>query len=763
MKKWWISGLFVLICLFIGLKANAFAVIEQGSFRLYARSEWSTAEKKNYARLTWDKVANLSQAGFQLYQSEDRQKWENRSMKYGKKIKVLNVYPNREDSNTLKDWMDSLNLKAENNEKLIEVTAVTLNNYNKNAATILKQKENFIYDVIMFGSWDSNDWQPLSLTGANLTSEFIDSGRGILFGHDTTAGFERLGEFKRFVEPSGLKPEEDRNRWTGSTKVKLIDDGYLMKYPFEMKNGQILTIPYAHNISTSIKNVGKVWAEFIDPEGGWPYPIFDNGIVRGGFYLKTNNNLAMIQTGHSNGDSTLDERRIIANTLYNLAQVSLDTSLDDYSVKDTVEPEKPVVSVVSGGSYRDFKLKATAQDLGKKYWWYIEADTKNQGVRKSDVVQEEIKSDLQGYIYTINAQKNFEPAAEKDEYGNVRNLTQTVEAEKKREIEIAVKNQDSENLYLHIRAVDRANNVGPVRHVALQELVPELKISESYLDDTQKVIQNPTETYRKRGANFQKEIPALKRYDLTAYQIGNQAKVAVKNGAQIQLNNLQSNQKIRYFYQLKVYPVQIQHLDDSGKQIAAPQNTQVKDGSSYRYPLPQLEGHRFAGYKQLEKPASTTIKEENGLVLSAVTGPITLQLTYQRTITVHYRTEVAKKANQKVLFAQLPLLLQLIEGTKQQSLVVNERLDSTKNFQSVTFDRKSDQFAVSLQTAIPEYYQLDRWYWGNNAQDLREESKAALVTIPEKSQIWLKRVLYPLEKPKRYSWVMRESLSPIFK
>uniref|UniRef100_UPI00261F0AC5 four helix bundle protein n=1 Tax=uncultured Capnocytophaga sp. TaxID=159273 RepID=UPI00261F0AC5 len=40
------------------------------------------------------------------------------------------------------------------------------------------------------------------------------------------------------------------------------------------------------------------------------------------YYLTTWNNTAMIQTGHSNGESTEDERKVLANTLFYLKQLT---------------------------------------------------------------------------------------------------------------------------------------------------------------------------------------------------------------------------------------------------------------------------------------------------------------------------------------------------------------------------------------------------------------------------------------------------------
>ena len=44
---------------------------------------------------------------------------------------------------------------------------------------------NYQYDVIMFGSWDSNNSRDLNVTSATAVRAFLNSGHGVLFGHDT--------------------------------------------------------------------------------------------------------------------------------------------------------------------------------------------------------------------------------------------------------------------------------------------------------------------------------------------------------------------------------------------------------------------------------------------------------------------------------------------------------------------------------------------------------------------------------------------------
>ena len=59
------------------------------------------------------------------------------------------------------------------------------------------------------------------------------------------------------------------------------------------------------------------------------------------YYLTTWNSTAMIQTGHSSGASTEDERKVLANTLFYLKQLTKKTEVLDNSARDIADPNKP--------------------------------------------------------------------------------------------------------------------------------------------------------------------------------------------------------------------------------------------------------------------------------------------------------------------------------------------------------------------------------------------------------------------------------------
>ena len=91
---------------------------------------------------------------------------------------------------------------------------------------------------------------------------------------------------------------------------------------------------------------GNTWLEFVEGR----LSVFQNGVTKDAsvlpndanhrYYLTTWNNTAMIQTGHSNGESTEDERKVLANTLFYLKQLTKKTEVLDNSARDIADPNK---------------------------------------------------------------------------------------------------------------------------------------------------------------------------------------------------------------------------------------------------------------------------------------------------------------------------------------------------------------------------------------------------------------------------------------
>lgn len=144
----------------------------------------STTAGMNYVPLSWTNSEEYAGWSYRLYQkgSSDAE-FTTVSVKYNKKVKVLNIYP-ADGMNQLKTWMQNYG------KNLIQVDEVKLSTFNAEPDKYLKDIDgNYKYDVLMFGSCDKNGSAgsagDLSTSSVKETEEFIKTGRGVLFGHDT--------------------------------------------------------------------------------------------------------------------------------------------------------------------------------------------------------------------------------------------------------------------------------------------------------------------------------------------------------------------------------------------------------------------------------------------------------------------------------------------------------------------------------------------------------------------------------------------------
>lgn len=462
-------------------KIEASEVVTAGNFRLTADNRWDGTDNRSYAELNWDDVSDLSSEGYRLYQSEDGTNWDMRSTRYGDAIEVLNIYPDIYQNN-IRDWMSDPTVGL----GLINVTPVSLSDFNTNPNSYLRNAQGeYQYDVIFVGTANANNNVSFNKTAIDRLIEFIEAGRGLLVGHDVLSGNTRgwngvtcdLTENNRLAPylGIGLRNLHVLNEgYPASGKVTVTNNGYLMKYPHELENDQELTIPITHSfgqVAGSAHN-GTIWLEFKDYSilSGTTTHIQPDSTTN--FYLVTNGNAGMIQTGHSGGTSTIDERRIIANTLYNLAQVTLESKANDYTVSDNVKPEKPDF-IIRCGDEGNINLRVDAKDKGKEYQWYIEANTKSSGVKTSDRVKETITSNIAGYFYEVSDSPTSTLAtqveAKKDAFGRIDSSEydlyvapddNSVNYETASSFTLSEKNTSGK--YVHILAVDRANNVGEV-------------------------------------------------------------------------------------------------------------------------------------------------------------------------------------------------------------------------------------------------------------------------------------------------------------
>ena len=455
---------------------------------------------ENYVRLDWT-MNDLKNKLFKVYQKKETgttfESISTTNFESIEKVNVLNIYPGNGENITfttwdgetctlpksasLKKWMEEPN--SENSKGygkgIIEVTPVTVDELNKNPELVLKNNDgSWKYDVIMLGSWDTNGGKIPSNEAIYLISDFIDSGRGFLAGHDTigfnygtTQGLGLIRDkfnIKVGYWSNSSTPTDEGHHFFGgfvSTKINVRKTGLLTNYPWNIGDlGTQLTVPNSH--STSNFAYGDIWMTY--PEGSlWNGTnIPTNLYPHSNFYLTTWNNTAMIQTGHSNGQATPDEQKLLANTLFYLNQLSVDNYLNDRSGQDVKAPNKPTISNLNydGNGYVSFTIDNVA-DNGSTYQYYVQAeDTKTNVTTVSQVETTTVTTGIKGYSYVIDNKPTTEP-------------DNTIEITSSKTIKIQ---NNENNAYIHIKAIDNAGNVSEVLHYKLSDVTaPTLTLTPS--------------------------------------------------------------------------------------------------------------------------------------------------------------------------------------------------------------------------------------------------------------------------------------------
>lgn len=462
-------------------------------------------DAEQQVKLDWT-MANSNDRLFKLFKREygqsDFQSIGNTDLQNVNQVKVLNVYPvggnystfttwdgetlSLPASASLKRWMEEPNKHHPKGygQGIIEVTPVDIDLFNNNPESYLFDASGeYKYDVIMFGTFDGNGEKDLSSKAYYATKSFIDSGRGVLFGHDTVTQWlnrEYFPKFKSYlnVETYGytvvndwdwwdLPPSEIWTMpWSGGTEVILEKKGVLTNYPWDIGDvGDTFSIPYTHTNSQVAK--GDVWIKFINPTSDTitNVPVdtkeySHNGVGTNMAYLTTVNNVAMIQTGHAIGryDATDDEQKIIANTLFYLNQLSDATSRVDNAAYDNSAPNSPTLKDFNLQGFNMVFTLNNPTDNSTKYEYYIESNSKNGSeTTLSNIVTADIESGLKGFVYVIDDSSNTKPT-----------LKNTFTKEPKITIPATTKNK-----YLHVSSIDNAGNVSNAIHINLSDYIPD--------------------------------------------------------------------------------------------------------------------------------------------------------------------------------------------------------------------------------------------------------------------------------------------------
>ena len=441
-------------------------VVERKTIALLANSSISKTEEKT-VDISWNDITNSQESYYyRLYRRTNDKDWEARSIwNEADKVKVLNIYPVEP---LLEKWMTETISETEHpaGMGMFEIDSVKIEDFNKDPNGYLKDINNsWKYDVLCFGTWNSNSYKDISYDAYLVVQDFVDTGRGVLFGHDTVCKVTNLRNFDRFADQLGIKTTNQGGYSLGKT-VSVINIGTLTNFPWTLRG--TLQIPETHTLGQYVGGTleGFEWMSIdankvIDPQTG----------AHSNFYLVTNRNLGMIQTGNCNGQATDDERKVMANTLFYLHQISQSTTSKDNSFYDVDAPDSPEVRFADGDD-SELNFDISSKDNGTVYQYYIAAmssSDKDAADIKSNIMTHTALSGLKGYVYGVSSNPEEDKSIiSYDENGEY--ILNAVDADESGNLKINIDTSKyDENMYLHVYAIDNENNVSGETVISLGE------------------------------------------------------------------------------------------------------------------------------------------------------------------------------------------------------------------------------------------------------------------------------------------------------
>lgn len=418
-------------------------------------SSTTTTYTGNKILLKWDDLSvEGADISYQVFRRVNGSEWESYSAWDGKeKIDVLNVYPTEP---YLAEWMTEP-LEGEDipaGKDLMNITSVNFSDFNSEPEKYMYDEDgSWKYDVIFFGASDCNSGYDLSEESYAVTRKFADTGRGVLLGHDTVSGSLQpicsRPFFNKFADDLGLIVKFNELDNGMSDKATVVKKGLLTGYPWTL-SGE-LNVPEWHT-SNQYCNKGTEWLiwngeRLTDEETG----------AKAAFYLATRNNFGIIQTGHSEGNTTVDERKVLANTLFYLYQNTSNTSTADNAFYDTDAPAN-IHLLDASVSGNVMSLNVQAEDKPTVYEYYAKAKLGSNSI-KSNIQKHEALSGMAGFagIITDNDKSAMELLGFEEDGKTVKDM---VKADEKGNADLDVVMKDGKGpQYLHIFAIDKAGNI----------------------------------------------------------------------------------------------------------------------------------------------------------------------------------------------------------------------------------------------------------------------------------------------------------------
>ncbi len=611
--------------------------------------------------LNWEDYKFLSDANTKYaIARKDLQtnKWEYRG-RYNEEVKVLNVYPDIENSGKLSNWMTSLSNKYENVK--IVVDKVKQSDFNKEPEKYLNKSSGsyYNYDVVVFGFWDSHNKMDISSKGSKVIQEFIDTGGGVLFGHDTAQHLNRNENFINLVESNSNIVIGPRNTstWVYSNLIGVNKQGTVTTYPFDI-NTEDLVIPMTHTVGQLVdtsKNDDIIFMNleknYYPQPGVGPYYHYNvnngskdsttikyQGIsYETGAYLIIDGNIGFIQCGHTSGNTNLAEQKVLANSIYALVTSHFKTSATE-QILDQKAPDKPEYTVdgneitfTSRDDRSSYEYRIIAIPFGHNmptldddliYALENKNSHKNGELVFSNSVVVSVGGILDSFEYVIDKNPTVTKISNGIELDVINDTTSDVYNHFEYEEELDINNND----YMHIIAKDLSKNRSLVTTIKLWDKIPNVTVKINYVDIEGNEIDTSTYESKKYGTTFSPQINSINGYIYRESKPSEKIVVFYDNEEITQVFDKPVERDIYLVGQrnLNESDIDIEHFY---KKMSAMLNTTVS------LLVPEVGNYNFLGYY--------TLNDKDGERVNVI-GSIIDILWGKDSIYIHYEREVSE-------------------------------------------------------------------------------------------------------------------------
>ena len=309
-------------------------------------------------------------------------------------------------------------------------------------------------------------------------SDYIDLGYGVLLGHDAvgyssgnSVGYGwiadkfgiMLGTDECIVPTEYCSNGTIPGYWMyNSYYFYATMRGQPTDFPYKVESGD-LPISLSHTISNAA--FGDVWMQLSNNTGyfyegnftlgdeyGWELDGYNE--TRYGnpyFYLTTYRNTGMIQIGHYMGESTIYERKVLANTIYYLYQRTPLQYMYDNSMIDTPKLDNPNITRIEGSRSIELSTRNETEEIRYK----VEGKTSDGNTTcQSDETRFNLTLFAEEYYYIIDTSDSTTITLDME--GQI-NKTKGV-----------ISDIINEDVYIHVASVDNFGKISETSHYFME-------------------------------------------------------------------------------------------------------------------------------------------------------------------------------------------------------------------------------------------------------------------------------------------------------